>query len=183
MKKPEPFFKEPYTAAAVAADASHFPYLCVLLQSLLDHISDQNHYDIIVVGVHLTKKMQQTAYQSVSECHNLMLRFINLTGHADSLEQAKQYLPWMMEKYSRVIYLESDWVLSDDIAENRNACNHVKSRDFLDLEQMPCITNGSCSRQLFIRCKGTQKHCAILGYIEMCFPIRKEFYRISDKEK
>ncbi len=138
MKKPEPFFKEPYTAAAVAADASHFPYLCVLLQSLLDHISDQNHYDIIVVGVHLTKKMQQTAYQSVSECHNLMLRFINLTGHADSLEQAKQYLPWMMEKYSRVIYLESDWVLSDDIAENRNACNHVKSRDFLDLEQMPC---------------------------------------------
>ncbi len=136
MKKPEPFFKEPYTAAAIAADAPQFPYFCVLLQSLMDHMGDQNHYDIIVLSVHLTEKMKQTACQSVSECRNLMLRFINLVDQSASLEQAKRYLPFIMEKYNRVIYLEPDWVLSDDIAKSRNHCNYIKSRDFLDLERM-----------------------------------------------
>lgn len=110
-----------------AADDNHCPFLAVALQSLIDNSSGANRYSVKVLNTDISEENKRR----LADCRrdNVDIEFVDMTGHirkmkdklyARDLDSKTSYfrlfIPNLYQQYDKVIYLDSDVVLLDDIA-------------------------------------------------------------------
>ena len=72
-----PFWKDNYTAIFVASDDGYVPYLCVYLQSIIEHADKNHNYDIVVFETSITNENKVILNDFMHEQKNISLRFFN----------------------------------------------------------------------------------------------------------
>lgn len=138
-KKPEvyPAFEENNIAIAVSCNEYYMPILGVMISSLLENISSENNYDILVLRnksnyeteneIRNTKMLKEL----VSKYTNVKIRFIDISaliGNKDFFVRGnftpetyfRLFLPKVLKNYEKVIYLDADMVVCHDVAELYN---------------------------------------------------------------
>lgn len=113
-----------------ATDENFVLYLSVALQSLVEHSSPAQNYDIIILEEHLNSE-QKKMLQSLLNRENFSLRFINMTPWIEEQGRNRFYLHShfsvatyyrlficdILKNYEKIIYLDGDIVLLADLAD------------------------------------------------------------------
>jgi len=134
LPDPYPAFEENNIAVAVSCNEYYMPILGVMLNSLLENGTPENHYDILVLrnipefesdgtirNIKMLKKM-------VSGYRNPRIRFIDISGLLGEKEffvrgnftpetYFRLFLPQVLKNYEKVLYLDADMVVCRDVAE------------------------------------------------------------------
>lgn len=115
-------------AVTIVTDMESFPYCCIMLHSLTEHISKQIQYDILVFGKCLTGQMKQTAFYIISEYGNVQLRFFEISDSSAKTEQIKWYLPFFLKQYGKILYLDTNLIILDNLEKirNKNFADHAQ---------------------------------------------------------
>lgn len=105
------------------------PYLGVCIDSLLQHISPKNNYDIIVLTTEIGKGSQEKLKIALCGRDNVKIRFfdpttmiaeqsfkINIQGYI-SLPFYKAFIPWLFPFHNNAVVLDSDLLVKADVAE------------------------------------------------------------------
>ena len=125
MKKQIPIF--------FAIDNSYAPFLAVALNSLVEHSKEQNDYNITVLYKDL--KEENMLRLKKFERDNVKINFKNMKVNLDAFDNRKEnrfrcdyiiaiyfrlFIASMFKDLDKAIYLDSDIVLNDDVAELYN---------------------------------------------------------------
>jgi len=114
-------------AICFCTDDNYVKYLCVTIQSIIDNISIDHTYDIVILshGVSQTKQKEVKAYEK----SNVHIRFFEMeemldkdsdtdffvSGHVSRAAYFRIYIPEIFHKYEKVVYLDCDTIVFDDI--------------------------------------------------------------------
>lgn len=123
-----PAFRSNNIAVASAVSEEYFPYICVTIQSIIDTSSSNNNYDIIILGEHISAGNKEVVRDLIKGHSNFSVRYIEISEFLSQydLPVEEQYkpviyarltLPEIMQKYEKVVYIDSDVVLTTDIAK------------------------------------------------------------------
>ncbi len=126
----EPVFKENYTAIAMSSSDEYIPYLSVCLQSLVEHASDEHYYDIVIFETSISDENKNILREYVQR-NNISIRFINpkiyfknkslyTYDHVSKETYYKLAIPLVMTAYKKVLFLDSDIIITKDIKELYN---------------------------------------------------------------
>lgn len=126
-----PAFKEEAIPIVISADNNYVPYVTVMLRSLITNASKNYKYDLIVLNSNITPDSKHALKQEFSNEQNLSIRFYNVAGmlDADSLyvrshitieTYYRLLMRDIMKGFDKVLYLDSDLVVLDDISELYN---------------------------------------------------------------
>ena len=111
-----------------AVDDGYCPFLAVAIQSLIDNRSEEYKYLIKVLHTNISdeNKKRITKYERT----NVDIEFVNLTYYIEKVKNKlytrdyyskttyfRLFLPNLYPQYDKVLYLDSDIVILDDIAE------------------------------------------------------------------
>jgi len=104
------------------------PYLAVMLQSLLDKTNPQKKYHFIIFNRDFSLKTKECLFNQTSKFPNCAIDFINVScaldeiplvsvGHISVDTYSRLLIPYWLDKYPKVIYLDSDMIAKTDIAD------------------------------------------------------------------
>lgn len=125
----KPAFSENNIALMFVSSNMYLPYCSVLVQSVIEHASEENNYDIIILqSEEVTDFNKRVMTAMVSERPNISIRFYNPKRYlyTYNLQAAKLYTettiyrisaPYILEDYDRVVVTDSDLVFERDAAE------------------------------------------------------------------
>ncbi|MDD6706358.1 MAG: DUF4422 domain-containing protein [Olsenella sp.] len=126
--KLQPVFDDNAVCVAFSANDFYAPYLSTLLQSIKDHASPDRNYDLIVLHEDISKRNQTVLKQQI-EAPNISLRFLHMyramhdfqdnlpiRGHFKVETYFRLLLPQLLPQYDKILYLDSDMVVMQDIA-------------------------------------------------------------------
>lgn len=110
------------------SSAYYAPYMAVTLQSLLDCAKEENFYDIIILNKEISQEDQEKIKEMVDKNPNTSVRFIEVSQALDAQNYnfREGYSPEsfyrvvmveLLTEYDRVVYLDSDLILLEDIAD------------------------------------------------------------------
>ncbi|WP_320128000.1 glycosyltransferase family 8 protein [uncultured Sphaerochaeta sp.] len=112
-----------------ASNERFAPSLGVCLQSMLEHCSNDRFYDVVILESNLLEDSKQRLARLVKGMANVSLRFFNPTEIISqyslkknptdhiSLETYYRFLiPDILPSYGKVLYLDCDTVINDDVA-------------------------------------------------------------------
>lgn len=118
---------------AIVVESSQYfiPYLDVMVKSLLSNISEENNYDIIVLGHEIDEYDERILKKNCSKYPNVSIRFADPhTIVEEYITQAKNKyldinyyrmaLPWILRKYDKAVQLGADIIIKHDIANLYN---------------------------------------------------------------
>lgn len=111
----------------LASDEHFAPYMAVALQSIVEHVSPERHYDIVV----LTRNMSQQTIDTLvghTRHPNVKLGFLDAEtalkgthlpchGHFRPETFFRLLAPWLLPQVRKAIYLDSDLVVLEDLSE------------------------------------------------------------------
>ena len=110
-------------------DDNYIPYLAIALKSLIDHSKKTNNYDIYVVHNELSLGSKRILRQLVNGRQNFSIRFCNVSLRLQQLSLRldvrdyysistyyRLFLPELFPGIKKAIYLDSDIVIRNDIA-------------------------------------------------------------------
>ena len=110
-----------------AVDNGYIPFLAVALQSLIENSSRKNTYIIKVLYTDITKENQEKIKKYEQE--NVSIEFVDLNYYIDGIKDKlytrdyyskttyfRLFIPELYPQYDKVLYLDSDIVVLDDIA-------------------------------------------------------------------
>lgn len=121
-----------------AVDDAYIPFLAVTIKSLSKKINKSNIYNLRIVYTNITKENQKEIMKYKNE--NIVIEFVNVSESLKKLEgkllirdyysNATYYrilIPNLYPQYEKVLYLDSDIVILDDIAKlyNVNINNYL----------------------------------------------------------
>lgn len=126
-----PAFPEKNVAVAFSCSNHFAPYFGVLLNSIVLNSSDNNNYDIIVLVNPMSDVNKNRIRQIISEHNNFSIRFFEIKSlikeYHFSVKQHlaletwyRLFLPSIMTDYDKVLYLDCDMIVRDDIAKLYN---------------------------------------------------------------
>ena len=114
-----------------AVDDAYIPYLAVTLESLIAHISDENTYVIKVLYTSINNENMEKLYKYKRK--NVSIEFVELNKYVEKIKDAlytrdyytkttyfRLFLPDLYPQYKKAIYLDSDIVILEDIANLYN---------------------------------------------------------------
>ncbi len=114
-----------------AVDDKYIPMLGVSLKSLIDNSSDENKY--IIKILYLNLKEENIKKIKKYEKDNVKIEFVNLNKQLKEIEDKlytrnyfsnttyfRLFIPELYPEYNRAIYIDSDTVVLDDIANLYN---------------------------------------------------------------
>lgn len=116
-------------SVVLAADDYYTPYVSTLLGSLSKHVNTKDIYDITVFHKNITPANQKLLVSGVEGKKNIHLRFCDMSGRLDEFEGLatkwhitvetyfRLFIPEIMAKYEKVLYLDGDMIIKRDIAE------------------------------------------------------------------
>ncbi len=115
-----------------AIDDNYAPYLVVTLQSIMDNRSSENFYKFYILNTYLSERNFNEIAKFNTE--NTSVEFIDVTKYMDSFGDKlhlrdyytnttyyRMFLPSIASQYDKILYLDSDIIVLDDIA---NLFNH-----------------------------------------------------------
>lgn len=114
-----------------AVDNGYVPFLAVTIESIIENSSNQYLYDLKILYTNISKenigKIQKL------EKENLKIEFVNLNYYIDSIKDKlytrdyyskatyfRLFLPTLYPQYDKVLYLDADIVVNEDIAKLYN---------------------------------------------------------------
>lgn len=130
-----PAFGERNTAIFFNSDDKYAPYLATTINSLLFNASDRYNYDLIVLTEDMTDDKICMLRAIIEQKANFSLRFFNMKSYYEKYKIAefkitKKHLtpsayfrifsPWIFKNYDSIVYLDSDVIVNEDIAELAN---------------------------------------------------------------
>ncbi len=126
LKKVEPVAKDAIPVI-LSADDRFAPFLEVMIRSIALKASDDRIYDIVVLHSNITEKNQKVI-KDFNQKDNFMIRFVDVSSYFDrnglfvdkhlSVETYyRLIIPEIMPNYHKVLYLDSDMVVTEDIAK------------------------------------------------------------------
>lgn len=126
FQAPNPIYKTNYAAVVFCVGPLFVPQLCVALKSLIANTSEKHFYDILVLGYQLSIGMIENITRMAEKFQNVKIRVIKmdgvlqdcLTGGGNEFELTKSMnvmLPSILLNYNRVIYLDCDLIVNEDI--------------------------------------------------------------------
>ncbi|WRS27300.1 DUF4422 domain-containing protein [Oscillospiraceae bacterium MB08-C2-2] len=106
------------------------PYLAVALGSLVEHSTEQENYDIIILEKSISE-LNKKKLKSIFKKANFSLRFINvktivynakfyLPEDNEELSEETYYtilVPWLLENYKKALVLDCDILIKDDLSK------------------------------------------------------------------
>jgi len=130
IKKPENLrFIENAIPVVLCANDGYAPYLAVMLQSLLDHSNPQRIYHFIIFERGFSSDTKKYLSDQATKFENCKIDFVDISSAFDGLplvpSQSTQsvdiflrlFIPYWLDKYPKVIYLDSDMIAKADIAQ------------------------------------------------------------------
>lgn len=111
----------------LAANQNYIPILYTCVQSIVDHVSDENNYKIYILHTDIDQE-SRTIFTDRLNRENVECIFINVTTYVSGyVLQAKQHISTetfyrflileILKDYSKVIYLDSDMIIRRDLAD------------------------------------------------------------------
>lgn len=110
-----------------AVDNVYVEFLTIALVSIIDHISDENMYVIKVLHTNITEENMNKILKLQKE--NFKIEFVDLNYYINQIQDKlytrdyytkttyfRLFIPNLYPQYKRAIYLDSDIVVLDDIA-------------------------------------------------------------------
>lgn len=132
MERIRPVFNGNYTAIVFAANDEFVSYMAVMIQSIIEHASDENKYDIVILHGAISEDNQQKIVSLSLNYKNVSIRFADVDPLFESLDlytgirgmrlTKETYYRMavgqvLADEYTRVIYLDGDMVMMTDVAE------------------------------------------------------------------
>lgn len=126
-----PAFPEKNVAVAFSCSNHFAPYFGVLLNSIVLNSSEDSNYDIIVLVNPMSSVNRDRLMQIVAGHNNFSLRFFEISSlikqYKFSVKQHlaletwyRLFLPSIMTNYDKVLYLDCDMIVKEDIAKLYN---------------------------------------------------------------
>ena len=114
-----------------AVDDYYIPFLSVGLQSLIEHSSEKYEYLIKILNINVSEKNKKKIKKY--EGDNINIEFVDLNYYIDKVKDKlytrdyytkttyfRLFLPELYPQYDKVLYLDSDIVILEDIANLYN---------------------------------------------------------------
>ncbi len=111
-----------------AIDDNYAPYLVVTMQSIIDNSNKENFYKFHILNTFLSERNFNEISKFNTE--NSSVEFINVTKYMDSFGEKlylrdyytqatyyRMFLPSIATEYDKILYLDSDIIVLDDIAK------------------------------------------------------------------
>lgn len=128
----KPAFEKNNVPVIFVSSEFNVPYMGVCIDSMLQHISPENNYDIIVLTTEIGKGSETRLRLSIGERENVKIRFfnpttlipsqhfkINIEGYI-SLPIYKAFIPWLLPFHPNAVVLDSDMLIREDVAQLLN---------------------------------------------------------------
>lgn len=124
-----PAFEKNNIPIILLSSEYYVPYMGVLIQSLKEHISPTNGYDIIVLHKSINSEHQKQLQRTIEKCKNISIRFFDARSIIDDSRfyVSSQYYaveayyriltPWILKNYKKAIVMDSDLILNHDIGD------------------------------------------------------------------
>lgn len=124
----QPAFEQNNVAIALAANDFFAPYIATVIQSIMDHATAENNYDIIVMSQDMSAANKKLIDDSWRDISNVSIRYINplpymdvknlfVRGHFSYETYYRLALYEMLPDYDKILYLDADLVVMDDVAK------------------------------------------------------------------
>ena len=124
----EPVFQNSINIV-LGADNTFFLPLVVCIQSIISHTSDQFNYDIIILSQNFNNEYLNILESMIKNRNNISIRVYDITyfvekfcisklktGHRlSSAIYYRLFIPELMNKYDKVIYLDGDTIILEDL--------------------------------------------------------------------
>jgi lipopolysaccharide biosynthesis glycosyltransferase len=119
-----------------AFDGHYAPYFGTFLSSMLDNISEERHYDVIVLEDGVTDEHKMLFDAMIKGRPNVGIRYINMAGafedknathvHFTKSTFNRLKIPELLPEYGKVVYIDPDTVLLRDLADlfDRDIASH-----------------------------------------------------------
>lgn len=114
-----------------AIDNDYIPFFGVALRSLIDNSNDKNYYIIKVLHTNVTKENSDKILKYENE--NIKIEFVDLSDYIKNVKDKlytrdyytnttyfRLFIPDLYPKYDKVLYLDSDIIVLDDVAKLYN---------------------------------------------------------------
>ncbi len=116
-----------------ASDDNYVPYLAVTIKSLIEHVSNENFYEIFILENKISEYNKKNI-QSLSKIDNVKIEFINVADYLNNLKSEtfftsgyinissyfRCFIIDIFKDYDKIIYLDSDIIILEDIANLYN---------------------------------------------------------------
>lgn len=136
MEKIHPAFSSKNIAVCFSANDKYAPLLATTIASIIYNSSKENNYDIVVLTTGISDENKTKLMTQFAEHPNFSLRFVNVgayvygysfyiesdltnTKYSDEI-YFRVLVPTLFENYSKVVFLDADLVVRDDIAKLYN---------------------------------------------------------------
>ena len=114
---------------ALAANDYYSPYISTLIRSIADNSNNQRVHDIVIFHQDITEINKKLLLGEASEYENINIRFYDMSSRTSEYSDLdtkshitietyfRLFIPEIMKKYSKVLYLDGDMIVKKDIAE------------------------------------------------------------------
>lgn len=111
-----------------SSSEEYAPFVSVVIQSILDNRDPLDQYDIVICTVDMVPRTQHLLMTMANGIDNVSIRFFNIKTFVDNITfytwahftpntYYRLLIPEVFERYNKVLYLDSDVVVCDDIAK------------------------------------------------------------------
>ena len=114
-----------------AVDDGYIPFLAVTIQSIIDNSSENYLYNLRILYTNISKENMSKINKLAK--NNINIEFVNLNYYIDRIKDKlytrdyyskstyfRLFLPNLYPQYDKILYLDSDLVLLDDVAKLYN---------------------------------------------------------------
>ncbi len=123
-----PAFQENNIAVALASNDYFVPYMSTLLRSIQENSDPKMNYDILIMTQDISQDNRTVLKNMFAGFANFSIRFLDPTefiegyhffvrGHFSMETYYRLVLPELLPGYDKILYLDSDMVVQDDIAK------------------------------------------------------------------
>ena len=128
---PEPYFPENNIPIVLASSEFFLPYAAVTIQSIIENNSQEYNYDITLLNTGYPEQAIKLLKSMASEHKNISIRLLNIgpyvsrlkfntVGHVSKETFYRLLVPELFQNYQKIIYLDSDLIVCEDIANLYN---------------------------------------------------------------
>lgn len=127
----KPAFENNNIAIAFASDNKYVKYMSVAIRSLIDNMSKEYNYDIVILENSIINKNKKILTNMCKDYKNVSIRFVDMehiyknynkkefyvSKHVTLATYNRLFIPDIFEKYEKVIYLDGDIIIQGDLVD------------------------------------------------------------------
>ncbi len=115
-----------------AVDDGYIPFLAVAMQSLVEHSSKENYYNIRILYTNICEENKEKIIKYEKE--NIKIQFVLVNDYIDKIKDKlytrdyytkttyfRLFIPEIFTQYDKALYLDSDIVFLSDVADLYNS--------------------------------------------------------------